>query len=147
MLLYNISHYLREEVLPDKDGGRDVWDTSTSITVSSSNDRILLALWLSVSTSFLSRGAGRFCRGAGRYRILELGSMHPSPRNLHLTGDGLAPGSRGPRPGAIGRDSGLRTGPWPRSGVKVWCSGEALGPALLMWQCQTMLTGLKALTN
>ena len=46
--------------------------------------------------------------------------MHPRPRNLHLSGEGLAPsvGTRG---------SELDLGPAP--GVKVWCLGEALGPA------------------
>ena len=55
--------------------------------------------------------------------------MHPRPRSLHLSGNGLVPESRGPRPGVIGRDSGPRLDLDPAPGVKVWCLGKALGPA------------------
>ena len=83
--------------------------------------RILLALWRPISTTFLLGAGGGFGVRARCCRFQQL------PRNLHLSADGLAPGSRGPRPGAGMRGSELDLDPAPR--VKVWCLGKALGPA------------------
>ena len=82
-----------------------------------------MALWRPTSTTFLLGAVGGFGVRARCCRFQQLSSMHPRPRNLHLSGNGLAPVSRGPRPGAIGRDLGLTTRPWlsPRD--------QSLGPA------------------
>ena len=70
--------------------------------------RILLALWRPISTTFVLQAVGGFVVRARYCQFQQLGSMHPHPSNLHLCSEGLVPGGRGPRPGAIGQDSGLR---------------------------------------
>ena len=55
--------------------------------------------------------------------------MHPRPRNFHLSGNGLAKGAEvldlAPSVGIRGSELDLD----PAPGIKIWCSGEALGPA------------------
>ena len=113
---HNISHYLREEVLPDKDEGRDVQDASTSTPVSSSNDPNLLEVFTGSSWPFARLSPPPFLLRC--WSPLQRSGMLPVSGNRQHASTQPPPLRQWPcaweqryRPGATGRDSGLRTGP------------------------------------
>ena len=147
---YNIGHYyVKDDALPDDDEGRDARNASTSMLVSSSDDPNLLKVFTGSSCLLARPSLPRFffsffffffffflgvpfglAVGRDATGFLNSVALTHAPATFTFPAGALRPEAEvpdlAPSVGAWGSELELDPAPW----VKVWCSGEELGPAL-----------------